>query len=159
MPSCDGEMPSSSGAQSMPFETTPRISRGAERLGRARDASRPGRASGTRSPGRHVPDADDDLLLARAGLHAGEAERVAVRVVADLEHARDDDAGRGRSHGRSIDSTSAPLCVEQLGELLGGEVGRAELAQPRQDDLHAAPSNCSRNRTSPSTSSRMSSTP
>ena len=139
----------------MPFETTPRISRAAERFGERRPRVAPGGASGTRSPGRHVPNADDHLELARPRLHAGQAQGVAVRVVADLDHPGDDDAGDPLP--RTLDRLDLrALAREQLRQLLGRQVGRAQLPQPGQDDLHAAPSNRSRNRTSPSTNSRMS---
>ncbi len=156
-PSCVAEIPSSSGAQSMPFETTPRISRAASGSG-ASGTRAPGGASGTRSPGAMfrtptTTSSSPDPVCTRARQSLSR-----VRVVADLDHPRDDDAGDPLP--RTLDRLDLrALAREQLRELLGRQVGRAQLAQPGQDDLHAAPSNRSRNRTSPSTNSRMSFTP
>src|SRR4029450_5195178 len=87
-----------------------------------------------------------------------EAEGVAVRVVADLEDPGDHDAGDPLP--RVLDRLDlGALAGQQLGEALAGPSGRPQLAEPGKDDLHAAPSNRSRKRTSPSTNSRMSLTP
>jgi hypothetical protein len=63
----------------------------AERLGQPKDP-RAGRGERNEVAGAHVPDADDDLLLAGAGLHARDAQLFAVGVVADLEHPGNDHA-------------------------------------------------------------------
>ena len=116
---------------------------GQERHGGARSGERHDVADG------HVPHADHDLLLTRARVDTREAELLAVRVVTDLEHASGDDAVQPLP--RALDRLDLGALVrEDLGELLGPQLGRAELAEPGQDDLHATPSNCSRNRTSPS---------
>ena len=49
-----------------------------------------------------------------------------------------------------------PALGDELGELGRGQVGGRELAQPRQHDPHATPSNWARNRMSLSISMRMS---
>ena len=59
---------------------------------------------------------------------------------------------------RSIRSSSVPVMVQALGDLLGRQAGVAVGAQPAQRDPHARP-NCSRKRTSFSNSMRRSGTP
>ena len=51
-----------------------------------------GRGPGHEIARRHVAHTDHQLDLAGRVLEPGEAQLVGVRVVADLEHARDDDA-------------------------------------------------------------------
>jgi hypothetical protein len=128
-----------------------------ERIGQCRNGGAGGRERNEVARS-HVPNADDDLLFPRTRLHAGDAERHALRMVADLDDACDHHARQ--SFPRSLDRLDlGALAREELGELLGSELGRAELAEPGKDDPHAAPSNCSRNRTSPSANWRRSFTP
>ena len=85
---------------------------------------------------RHVAHADHELDLAGRVLEPGEAELVGVRVIADLEDARDDDALEPLPRVQDRLDLDAPV-GHRLGELVGGHVGRRELAQPRADDPHA----------------------
>ena len=77
-------------------------------------------------------------------------------MVGDLEHASHDHALHSPPTDGAIPSTLTPALRDQFGELVDLQVGGRELPQPRQDDLHATPSNCARKRTSLSTSMRMS---
>src|SRR5581483_1540900 len=132
---------------------------GGERLGNAGDG---GAGAGERyqiaRP--HVSNADDDLALRHAGRYSREAQSGGLRVgvVAHLEDP-------GHDHARqplpgALDALDlGALGGQQLRELLRSEIHWAELAEPGERNPHAAPWNCSRNRTSPSTNSRMSLTP
>ena len=128
-----------------------------ERL-RQRRKGRARRGERNEIAGLHVANADDDLLLPRPGLDARDAEVVGVGVVTHLDDARHDDTREPLPRAVHGSDLGAPI-REELGELLGRQVGRDELAQPGVDDLHATPSNCSRKRTSPSTNRRRSFTP
>jgi hypothetical protein len=120
----------------------------AERLRQERHG-RAGAREGHQVSSSHVADADHDLLFPRTRVHAREAELLAVRVVANLEHPSDDHSVEVLP--RTLDRLDLGALVgEELCELVRRELRRAELAEPVQDDLHATPSNCSRNRTSPS---------
>ena len=109
MPSCDAEIPSSSGAQSMPFETTPRISRAPSGSGSVTTVA-PGGASGTRSPGAMfrtptTTSSSPDPVCTRA------RHRVSLFGWSRTSITRATTTPETRSHGRSIASTSAPLLV------------------------------------------------
>ena len=76
-------------------------------------------------------------------------------MIADLEDARDDDLLEPVPRPQdALDLDAA--AGHRLGEVVDGHVGRGVLSQPRERDPHADAPNCSRNRTSPSTSMRMS---
>jgi hypothetical protein len=100
----------------------------------------------------HVPDPGQDLGLRRAVGDPGDAELLRSRVIAHLQDAGHDDADQALPGPQDRLDLHA-LRGETLGQLLDGEVGRAQLEEPRPGDPHASaptPSNCSRNRTSPS---------
>ena len=125
-----------------------------ERLAEGRDAGS-GRGPRDEVTLAHVPDPDHQLGLAGGVLDPGDAELVGVRMVADLDDLRDDDALQAAPW--SLDRLDQhPARDQHLRERLRLEFARGELAQPRQRDQHQTAPNCSRNRTSPSINSRMS---
>ena len=159
MPSCVGAMPSSIGEQSIPSETTPRISRPVSGLGQGRHAR-------TRWGERHeiarlhVADADDDLVLA--------ADPVLTRARQSLSEFGWSRTSRTRatttpdrpSHGRVDPFDLGALRREELGELLGREVGRDSTRAARSGRPSCRhPGTARGTRTSPSTNRRMSGTP
>ncbi len=79
-------------------------------------------------------------------------------MIADLHDARHHHALQALPRTKDALDLDALPC-DQLGELVDVHLDGAELPQPRQDDVHATPSNCRRNRTSPSKSIRMSGIP
>ena len=128
-----------------------------ERFGE-REHGRSRRSERDEVPWHHVPNPDDHLELTGAGLDARDTELVAVRMVPHLDHPSDDDTRDALP--RILDRLDLrPPATEELRELRRRKLRRAQLPEPGHHDLHATPSNCSRNRTSPSTSSRMSFTP
>ena len=126
----------------------------AERLGQSRNAGPRWRERNEVS-GRHVPHADDDLELAGARIHPSQAERGGIRVVTDLEHSGDDHPLQAGPRVEDLFDLHT-LQRDAFGKLVGAEIGRRELAQPRQRDPHPTAPNCSSTRTSLSTSIRMS---
>jgi hypothetical protein len=92
-----------------------------ERLGLQRTVEHrhPGPRSrpGDQIPGLHVPDAHDDLCRPVAAVDDRDAQLLCVRVVSDLEHAGDDDAGE--SLPRTFDRFDvSALQREEIVELL-----------------------------------------
>ena len=124
-------MRSSRGEHSMPLETTPRSVRGASGSGRT-GTREPGCAHGTRSPGGEVAD---------PGAH-GSAPPVpssirATQSVSESGWSRHvEDAGDDhpvQAVPRPQDALDLdPALGDELGELVRGQVGGRELAQPRQ---------------------------
>ena len=154
MPPWSALIASSRGEHSMPSDTTPRISR--RPSGSSRTGTRaPGGAHGHEVARPHVAHADDELDLAGRVLEPRQAELVGVRVIADLEDPHDDDPLEPVPRTQDALDLDAAM-GDQVGEVVDGHVGRRVLAQPRERDPHAAAPNCSRKRTSPSISIRMS---
>ncbi len=76
-------------------------------------------------------------------------------MIAHLEDADNDDAvqpGPRPKHTFDLDASMG----HQFGKLVDRHLGRCELAEPSERHPHGVTPNCSRNRTSPSISTRMS---
>src|SRR5690606_32254954 len=103
-----------------------------------------------RRPAHHL------LHLARPRVHLAEREPVRVRVRADALDPGDHNVGQPFPHG--LDGVDRRAVHGQpVGELLGGTFqAGGQLLQPVETHIHGRQSNCERNRTSDSYSSRMS---
>ena len=154
MPVCTSAIANSRDEHSMPFETTPPMSRGASGSG-STGTRAPGRAQGTRSPA--------SKLRMPAHTTCSPVPSSTVATVSFCEFGwsstfttRATTTPWTPLHGRSTSSTFTPCRVNRSASGFRRVLGRAELPQPRPDDPHTTPWNCSNRRTSPSTSMRMS---
>src|SRR5438093_1127478 len=144
-------------ARGDPQCVTARIARATYRGHPARSSIRTDTPSAVAGPTAGARSSRDPRPLGPSGgvLDPRGAERVGVRVLANLHHPSDDDPGE--SVPRVLDAFDQDAARDQgLREDVRLQVGRRELAQPRQGNAHQAAPNCSRNRTSPSISIRMS---
>ena len=139
----------------MPFDTTPRISRAVERVGRGRGRAR--RAAPT-ARGRRDACCGRRRRARISPSACGSARRTACRSSDGRapRAPRRRRRRRGRPTDRAIPSTLTPRRLSSSASSSAGRSVGHELAEPRDRDLHATPPNCSRNRTSPSINIRMS---
>jgi hypothetical protein len=145
MPSCSVPRPSSSSAQIIPAETTPRSLAALSLVPSGMTA--PGLGHGDGLARRDVRRAADDLRrLAGGHVDGADAQPVGVGVLDGLEDLADDERVEVR-HPVVVDPLDLrPGHRQALGELRRVEVGAHVLVQPVQGDAHQP--NCSRSRRS-----------
>ena len=133
---------SSLGEQSMPFDITPRSSRGASGSGRT-GTREPGFRPGHQVAGCEVAHARAHDLLAGAVVHAGHAELVGVWVVAAPPARAPRPLPARPAHGRSTASTLTPCrVIRSASSSASRSVGANSRSQDRTT-LTTTPSNCS----------------
>ena len=119
---------------------------------------RAGPRDGDRLAGGDVRRAAHDVGgLVLADVDGADLQTVGVGMLLGGEHAADDEAVVRAHAARRDPRDLGPGHLQALGQLGGGDVGRAVLAQPFDGDVHQP--NCSRTRRSLSYSSRRSGMP
>ena len=122
----------------------------------------PTRASARRHPGLHIGRAAYDGKFFGAAIDLAKMEPVGIRMLLDIEHARDGDALEVRREPLDIFDFEA-RDAEPARNFLDARIDSDELAQPLERKFHCAPplraGNWFRKRMSFSMNSRMSLTP